>query len=319
MADRNAFGKLIRSSRKRRDWTQQELADEIGKSKAWVVNVELGRTVPLKDETLSALALALRVDRVRLRAFALHSKNSEDSDDVLPSWEDIGESLISRESEEPVEIKQCSPMSFQEVSETAEGVVEALFPESFRHGTAIPVLDAFDLLDDQQMLEEIEAAAPIKFAPYDVGDWPDTKPEGQTCYQDSENVLLVGIREDMFERATEDKDGRARFTLAHELAHALLHGDLLVEKEGQAFRDETCTAQSSKPDGIPYYRWPEWQANVWASAFLMPAEAIRSFVEGKGVADEEFSIQDMAQHFQVSVQAARIRLEQVMTRLVGER
>ena len=65
---------------------------------------------------------------------------------------------------------------------------------------------------------------------------------------------VMHIREDIYQRAR-GGEGRDRFTLAHELAHLLLHS-------GQQF------ARRASIDTKPFMQ-SEWQANCFAGELLM--------------------------------------------------
>lgn len=81
--------------------------------------------------------------------------------------------------------------------------------------------------------------------------------------------------------------GRASFTLAHEVGHLLLHCGQSVElARGQA---------------MPAYRNPEWQADQFASGFLVPAaEAAKTPLPGV-----------LATRFGITPAAARVRLKRL--------
>lgn len=93
---------------------------------------------------------------------------------------------------------------------------------------------------------------------------------------------------------------RQRFTIAHELAHFLLHKSLI----------------DSSPDGITdniLYRSgapenTEYEANRLAAEIVMPTLQIEKMLQGysKKITDE--TIEDFAEHFQVSKAAMEIRL-----------
>lgn len=97
-----------------------------------------------------------------------------------------------------------------------------------------------------------------------------------------------------------DSAARRRFTVAHELAHYVLHkGD----KELYAHRD---AGDDSKI---------EREANLFASNILMPEEAVRDYVELiiSRVGDIPFSLcaKYIANKFAVSISAAEVRLNQL--------
>lgn len=74
---------------------------------------------------------------------------------------------------------------------------------------------------------------------------------------------LIALREDVYDGAVDDVP-RDRFTLAHEIAHYLLHTPKTV-----AF------ARSMGKEKLPAYLDPEWQANAFAGELLAPPHLIR--------------------------------------------
>ena len=95
--------------------------------------------------------------------------------------------------------------------------------------------------------------------------------------------------------AGKDTPVRRRFTLAHELGHHCLgHGDRL---------DTPATIRDAPTEA-------EVDANQFAAEFIAPQEAVESFVES--LADASPSLElvcRVSNHFAVSAQMARIRLE----------
>ena len=75
-------------------------------------------------------------------------------------------------------------------------------------------------------------------------------------------------------------------TIAHELAHYLLHRSIRLG-----------LARRAEGESIPRYKDPEWQATAFAAEFLMPADEIR-----------HMSIYDIASTYGVSKQAAAFQL-----------
>ncbi len=100
----------------------------------------------------------------------------------------------------------------------------------------------------------------------------------------------IYIREDVYDAAVRHNH-RARFTLAHETGHAVMHvGTLNRVLPRQA---------------IPTFRQPEWQANRFAGALLMP----RRLVSQCG------SLADISDTFGVSQQAALVRVRELKLRI----
>ena len=128
-----------------------------------------------------------------------------------------------------------------------------------------------------------------------------------------------------------EKEGRYRFTIAHELGHWVLHRqDVASAAQGSLFLEDDggrilCRASQR-------YQPREWQANQFAAYVLMPTELLRDEwprIAGKAdpvllslreVMNKRWSLgedylpahplaRQMAQRFHVSNQAMQIRLE----------
>lgn len=98
--------------------------------------------------------------------------------------------------------------------------------------------------------------------------------------------------------------GRLRFTCAHELAHWLLHKKIY---SGTGKRAAMVTGQSITETQNNTF---ESQANLLGSILLMPLPQVkRCFYRLQSGRDRQKLVADMADIFQVSKQAMRIRLE----------
>ncbi|WP_167643227.1 ImmA/IrrE family metallo-endopeptidase [Phaeobacter sp. HF9A] len=84
---------------------------------------------------------------------------------------------------------------------------------------------------------------------------------------------------------------RDNFTLAHELAHLIMHFD--GEGEMRATRYVT---------DDPIQKRAEWEANWFAAAFLMPAADFKEFY-----LNSDGDLKLVADHFNVSISAADVR------------
>ena len=91
-----------------------------------------------------------------------------------------------------------------------------------------------------------------------------------------------------------DNPRRQRFTLAHEIAHYMMHRDLI----GDGITDD---AMYRSTLGDVYER----QANRMAASILMPADMVRS------VFREMLTIPQLANAFDVSAEAMSIRLREL--------
>lgn len=86
---------------------------------------------------------------------------------------------------------------------------------------------------------------------------------------------------------------RQRFTIAHEIAHIILHDDLI---------GDGILTDGLYRSGLP--NETEWSANRYAGNILMPWDKISELL-AKGVT----SIEDLARAFQVSKEAMSIQLD----------
>jgi Zn-dependent peptidase ImmA (M78 family) len=129
---------------------------------------------------------------------------------------------------------------------------------------------------------------------------------------------------------------RLRTGLSHELGHVLFHADLFTNKwrdeQGAAgpalatlqravCKRETLAFRPRQPD------WAEWQAGYSCGAILMPKTHVLQYVSyaretgalpGTGATEEHVHrliVWKMAQQFDVSTEAARVRLEVLGIRL----
>lgn len=130
------------------------------------------------------------------------------------------------------------------------------------------------------------------------------------------------------------KANRLRTTLAHELGHVIIH-DPLWQREFSKLqlpfdtkeqRIQICkrkTLFSKDEPNYEHYDWIEWQANYFASALLMPKNAVykayRKFTENRKIFSQisaECSDADdltnlLSQKFQLSKEAIKVRLKQM--------
>lgn len=107
------------------------------------------------------------------------------------------------------------------------------------------------------VLKILERALPILGIQYEIIDKDSMVEEGRTFPEKN----MIHIREDVYEGAR-NGNGRDRFTIMHEIAHAILHNGQNVS-----------FARGGKY--IPPYEDPEWQADAFTGEFLMPSYIIR--------------------------------------------
>lgn len=95
---------------------------------------------------------------------------------------------------------------------------------------------------------------------------------------------------------------RRRFTIAHELAHHVLHSDYLM----QNVHVDTAVLQRNQRSSTGT-DVKEVEANAFAAELLMPQSFLRKF--GKIDANDDLKIAEVARQFRVSVSAMAVRLE----------
>lgn len=123
-------------------------------------------------------------------------------------------------------------------------------------------------------------------------------------------------------------ENRLRTTLTHECGHVLLHGSLFALEDGlgRLFAGEPRkTRNTCHRDAIdaPSSDWMEWQAGYACGALLMPrtelVRVVRAFRATEGLMYSNIAvgseagqamIDRIAAAFHVSLEAARVRLEQ---------
>lgn len=101
---------------------------------------------------------------------------------------------------------------------------------------------------------------------------------------------IIYIKESVMEQACRRKYKRGSFTLVHELGHYLLHY-LSIDVRLTRVADNVY---------VPLYRDPEWQADTFASEFLMPFEECLKL-------DSE----EIRKTFHVSRKAAEVRFNKI--------
>lgn len=160
------------------------------------------------------------------------------------------------------------PRSWDNIHAVAERVRGAIGIEDLSH---VPVVDVLEKVLDYQ----------LGMVRFEVGNYHEMAgAEGLT----DPNGEFIQIREDVYEAAVSG-DGRARFTVAHELGHFFLHTGIPL-------------ARSVKGDGIDIFRKSEPQANQFAAEFLMPRQKM-----WRGISPTEIS-----RNHGVSDEAARNRV-----------
>lgn len=180
-----------------------------------------------------------------------------------------------------------------------------------RHGCSTDVAErldclwVFERLDEVTVRtvdgEEIELCAAVKALPRGV--------EGETRFDDDSGKIRVVLAEATYDRLEEDEP-RARFSLAHELGHAIVHARKLRE-----MREIPHDVPALRKGEVPRHRYfedSEWQADAFGAALLMPAAGLAELEAHRITLTPAL----VARHFGVSPEAARYRLDNYRSRRV---
>lgn len=203
------------------------------------------------------------------------------------------------------EIKQTDARSYRVIADAAETLVGKLFPHTVAGAQAIPV---HELLTAHRLTDLAGAPVTIK---------ADGALREEAVSEYRRGTVAVRFRSDVWDGAKAG-NARFRFTVAHEVAHVVLHRSDLIQHRGCDFRDTLTATEKLSPE-VPIFCSPEWQANAWAGVFLMPAASVRAYFRRLAKRRQEFDRAAFAANYQVSLQAAGIRLEKLLPDLVTGR
>ena len=139
---------------------------------------------------------------------------------------------------------------------------------------------------------------------YGVEDLPRQE-EAHTDFE--ENIIILSPKTyDDLQKGMH----RARFTLAHEIGHAVLHTSsirtaclLSASRKSSDTMPNSADIPKFRRGKFPAYMDPEWQANKFASAFLMP-EDLLNWLAIKG----SLTAPTLASYANVSEEAATYRI-----------
>jgi hypothetical protein len=121
-----------------------------------------------------------------------------------------------------------------------------------------------------------------------------------TTYEEDENAIVIALSEASY-ADLEAENGRARFSLCHELGHAVLHADTLIRITRI---DHSRLPMLRTQTETPAFRSSEWQANVFAGAILVPGPGLVCLEESG-----RLTPQGIRAMYNVSIQAAEKRIE----------
>lgn len=207
--------------------------------------------------------------------------------------------------------------------------LQKYYPEALENPIPLPVEDIAELkmgleIDYVNIDEDLSILGMMIFSDGIVELYDHDKEEYILREYDGGTLLVENNITDAGNR------GRERFTIAHEMIHWHIHRPrfaLMALKDKSLARACRCPEEKVSNRKTPE-DWMEWQADNLAAAILMPAEMFRkkaielksSYKVGRplnnnmwlGFSPEiivDFIISDLSNAFQVSKQAAEIRVK----------
>lgn len=285
---------LVRA-RERLGFSQQDAGAAIGVSRAMVGYWESGARQP-NDRQLVALSRLYRTPVPTLVG-----------DGEIEPEVDLAAMLLRSEADLP----QSAAPGLQDFVDFLDAYAKlaAACHEPIPGLTTSPFINrpGYDTKDDaRRKAEEVRAMLGLGLGPISDIDWV-CELLGITVYRSGLGTDLATTVSGAFLRHPDVgfsllvnldmTPGRRRFTVAHELAHALFHS------EGPGY-------VLSGPKKDPRERF----ADAFAGEFLMPSEGVRRFMEENGLPrtlDDPADVIHIQRYFRVSYPAALVRLRRV--------
>jgi Zn-dependent peptidase ImmA (M78 family)/DNA-binding XRE family transcriptional regulator len=285
-------------ARARSGYGQDDVANALGVSRAMVSYWEAGRRTP-NDRQLAALAQLLRVSL----AFLLGQEELESSADLSAMIFRGGDHELPDEARSGLQEFVDFLDQYARLAKAAKFRVRAL------HQSPFVSAPGFDHAEDARRKAE-EVRSSLRLGLGSVGDIDSVcEMLGVTVYRAILGADLSTTISGAFLNHPEVglsilvnlamTPGRRRFTIAHELAHALFHS---------ADRRYVVSTASKDPR--------ERFADTFAGEFLMPVEGVRRVMEEQGFGpriDDVTEVIHLQRYFGVSFITALVRLRQAKT------
>lgn len=271
MAKLTPFGREIRKLRLDKGINLSQMAETIGSTPSVVSGIEVGRR-PIPKNYISKVTKALNTNQAEERRLLQAANQSPTVVNINDIKSNQGKALVgalarkvdqlTTEQQEEINriLSSLSSMQGQEPFQRTKGQI--VYPRGYKDiwkisrsfydsSPKLPngQLDIMFILENMHMdypeweLDIIE----IKYMPNE---------EGRTDFTNKK----IMIREDVWDKLN-NGDERARFTACHEWGHFVLHSNQNIGM--------------SRTEKSPIYQDSEWQADVFAGSFLMPAFKIQ--------------------------------------------
>jgi hypothetical protein len=203
------------------------------------------------------------------------------------------------------EVPPMPPISMAAIEELGEGLRAELLPYLDASGTDLEGALAADgpaALDVLYLVEHVLQRYGIDVYPASVLELGDRE---AATFPDSTGRTTILIREDSWEQlmAGGRQANRARATVMHELAHAVLHVQVLRARARDGLPGTALNRVSRRE--LKAFCDPEWQAWALAGAILLPRRSIESMLS-RGLTE-----QDIADTFGVSASMLRSHIKRL--------
>lgn len=201
----------------------------------------------------------------------------------------------------PTGIEAKSSQTYASIEQAAARVRNSL---RLSPDEPVKMSDVFEFL-----IDDFEICLPNRTIPMAIGV-ENLTTEALTRWNPESEQMELLLSKEWYPKLLEGYS-RASFTVAHELGHAVLHTQTLLDLGDLNLQSQAALHRGHKEH--PIYRDTEWQANSFAAAFLMPFEGIRNLCAKVGT----LSDWGVADHFGVSAEAALIRLDVIRRGKLG--
>lgn len=190
----------------------------------------------------------------------------------------------------------ASGRSYVDIEAVAADIRQQLAP-GLSADAMLPGLTVFESLNKNPLSNEGKRIR----LDYAVNELP-TDIEALTIYDKSRRRIVLALSTKTYENL-ERGEARSRFSLFHEVGHAVLHHQELrtLSRQPKAL----ASALMRKPiSSHPIYMDTEWQADAFSAAMLMPAKGLRRLEK----LHDELKPSIIVAAYNVSYQAADTRL-----------
>lgn len=183
--------------------------------------------------------------------------------------------------------------SYSSIENRASDVRKKISPHN-SPTDALPGLEIFESLNKYRIKTHASKAIPLT---YEVKPIPI---EALARYDEIHRLIVVTLSEQTY-ADLECEEPRARFSLCHEVGHAVLHVNELRALSQIPHSEAALMRGDISP--YPLYYDTEWQADAFSAALLMPASGLFE-IEQQGI----LSSSEIQRRYKVSSPAANIRL-----------